>query len=344
MRGRLSVVGTGYRMAGQVTVEALALIEGAEKLLFLATDPITRAWLESLHPGAESLCEAWREGRPRMEICREMVERILAPVRGGLEVCAAFYGHPGVCALPAHEAVRQARAEGYEARLFPGVSSADCLFADLGLDPAERGCQMYEASDFLYRRRRFDPAAPLILWQISAIGMTRWLSAPPVAAGLRLLAEVLAESYPADHEVVLYEAPLLPLCAPKVTRVRLARLPAAEAGGGTVLYVPPREEMEYDWAVVERARKLDRAGARAAGRASSPRRARRRRVPAAVLRFLRALALDPRKAEDFRARPGRVPEAAELAAKDRALLRRGDGEAIRARFGQRQTGATDVGA
>src|SRR6185295_6355942 len=331
-------------MAGQVTAEALAHIERAEKLLYLVTDPVSRAWLESLNPAAESLFDAWREGWPRKEICREMVERILDPVRRGLEVCAAFYGHPGVCAFPAHEAVRQARGEGYAARMLPGVSSADCLFADLGIDPAERGCQMYEASDFLYRQRRFDPAAPLILWQVSAIGLTRLLAAPPAAAGLRLLAEVLAESYPADHEVVLYEASLLPACAPKVERVALAELPAAEAGGSTVLYVPPRDEMDHDWAMVERARRLDRASAHAPKRRTSQRQAPGRPVPAAVVRFLGALALDARKAEDFRADPGRVPEAAELAAEDRELLRGGDGDAILARFGRRPADGTDTGA
>jgi uncharacterized protein YabN with tetrapyrrole methylase and pyrophosphatase domain len=331
-------------MAGQVTAEALALIERSEKLLYLVTDPLTRAWLESLNPAAESLFDSWREGRPRMEACREMVEKILDPVRRGFEVCAAFYGHPGVCAFPAHEAVRQARGEGYEARMLPGISSADCLFADLGIDPAERGCQMYEASVFLYRQRRFDPAAALILWQVSAIGLARSLAAPPVAAGLRLLAEVLAESYPADHEILLYEASLLPICAPKVARVALAELPKAKVGSGTVLYVPPREEVEYDWATVERARRLDRRSARAVRRPASPRRAPGRRVQAAVVRFLHALALDPRKTEDFRAHPERVPEAAALAKEDRALLDRGDIDAILARFGHRQAGATDAGA
>ena len=342
-RGRLAVVGTGYMMAGQVTFEALALIERAEKLLFLVTDPVSRAWLESLNPTAESLFDVCREGRPRMEICREMVKRILEPVRAGLEVCAAFYGHPGVCTWPAHEAVRQARSEGYAARMLPGVSSADCLFADLGIDPAEHGCQMYEASDFLYRRRRFDPATPLILWQVSAIGLTRSLAAPPAAAGLRLLAEALAESYPPEHKAVLYEASLLPTGAPKVARVALGMLPQAAVGGSTVLYLPPREEMEYDWDAVERARQLDRKSA-PAGRADLPAEAPGTPVPPAVVQLLRVLALDPRKMEDFRVDSSRVPEAAELPEDDRALLRSGDIDAIRARFGQRQAGATDVGA
>ena len=40
--------------------------------------------------------------------------------------------HPGVYVAPSHETVLRARAEGYPARMLPGISSEDCLFADLG--------------------------------------------------------------------------------------------------------------------------------------------------------------------------------------------------------------------
>ena len=42
-----------------------------------------------------------------------MVERILAPVRAGKQVVAAFYGHPGVFVQPSHEAIRRAIADHF---------------------------------------------------------------------------------------------------------------------------------------------------------------------------------------------------------------------------------------
>src|SRR5437773_2103233 len=75
-------------------------------------------------------------GKPRRETYAEMVEELLAPVRAGHNVCAAFYGHPGVFVNPGHEAIRRARAEGFPARMLPAVSALDCLVADLGIDPA----------------------------------------------------------------------------------------------------------------------------------------------------------------------------------------------------------------
>lgn len=250
-QGRLNVVGTGYLVAGQTTPQALACMRRAEKLFYLVADPVTCAWIEELNPSAESLADAYGADKERLDSYREMVERILAPVRGGREVCVALYGHPGVFAFPSHESIRRARAEGFEARMFPGVSAADCLFADLGIDPGD-GCQMYEATDFLQRRRRFDPASLLLLWQVGAIGIRTCPAVPCATEGLRLLVEVLARDYPLDHEVIVYEAAQLPVCQSKVLRVALADLPAAEVSGFSTLLVPPWGTAETDWETVER--------------------------------------------------------------------------------------------
>lgn len=240
-------------LAGQVTPEALACIRQAEKLFYLVPNLTTCRWLESLNPSAESLFDTYGEGEERMLAYNRMVERILAPVREGLRVCAAFYGHPGVLVFPGHAAVRQARSEGYPARMLPGVSAVDCLFADLGIDPGTNGCQMYEASGFLYRRRRFDPTCPLILWQVGCIGVSTFHNSPLWGPeGLRILQEVLLKDYPIDHQVVVYEASPFPVCPPKILRVALSDLAAADITGNSTLFVPPRGEIEHDWEVIAR--------------------------------------------------------------------------------------------
>jgi uncharacterized protein YabN with tetrapyrrole methylase and pyrophosphatase domain len=247
-RGRLTIVGTGYMVAGQVTQQALTCIERAEKLFHLTADPVTEAWLQGLNPSSESLHDAYGVGRDRMDSYREMVERMLAPVHRGLDVCAAFYGHPGVFAFAGHEAIRRARRDGYEASMLPGISAADCLFADLGVDPAE-GCQMYEATSFLYRKRRFDPTVPLILWQIGHIAFSSVLATRSAwnQEGLRVLSQVLERDYPPDHEVIVYEAARLPVCRPKILPLPLRELAAADVTSISTLYVPPREPLEPDY-------------------------------------------------------------------------------------------------
>lgn len=254
--GSLVVVGTGYSVGGQMTAEARAHIERAERFFHLVGDPVTRRWIESLHPRAESLTDSYAAGKDRTATYREIVDRILAPVRRGAAVCAAFYGHPGVGALPGHAAVRQALAEGYAARMLPGVSAEDCLFADLGLDPLADGCQSFEATHFLVRRRRPDPTVPLILWQIGVIGVTDYRQEALWSRdGLAVLTEVLSGWYPPDHECVVYEAAMLPVCDPKILRVPLAELPAAAVTTASTLYVPPAGEVPFDPEMAARLRR-----------------------------------------------------------------------------------------
>lgn len=159
-------------------------------------------------------------------------------MRRGVAVCAAFYGHPGVFVWPSHEAIARARQEGYPARMLPAISAEDCLFADLGLDPARFGCQSFEATDFVVSGRLFDPTALLVLWQVGGIGKTDSdFSAPEQA--LPGLVERLARHYPADHELILYCAASLPVCEPVITRVPMESLPATAFDPMATLVVPP---------------------------------------------------------------------------------------------------------
>lgn len=249
--GELVVVGTGITLVAHTTLEALDRMKRADILFYLVNEPATATWLRRLNRSATTLGDAYAEGKRRDKTYREIAERILTAVRGGASVCAAFYGHPGVFANPAHDAIRRARREGFSAQLLPGISTEDCLFADLGLDPGVSGCQSFEATDFLAHRRRFDPTSALILWQAGAIGE------PSVAPGmkarperLRRLAAALRVHYGARHPVVLYEAPQFPISKPSIRRVALSRLPATTVLPTTTLYVPPKPPRRVDAAIM----------------------------------------------------------------------------------------------
>lgn len=165
------------------------------------------------------------------------MEEILLHVRAGEDVCVAFYGHPGVFVLPSHAAISRAREEGLPARMLPAVSAEDCLFADLGLDPAG-GCQSYEATDFVLRPRAVDPSALLLLWQVGAVGV-RDARAPDRNPALRLVAEELGRHYPADHEAVLYVAAPFEIVAHRGDPVRIGDLGEADVDPMATLVVPP---------------------------------------------------------------------------------------------------------
>jgi uncharacterized protein YabN with tetrapyrrole methylase and pyrophosphatase domain len=235
--GSLVVVGTGIG-AAQLTTEARAEIAAADEVLFLVGDAVSEQVVRELAQRASSLAGCYENGRPRRDAYERMVQTILAPARAGKHVCAAFYGHPGMLVFPAREAVRRARGEGLAARMLPGVSALDCLFADLGVDPAEHGFQTYEADDFLRRRPVVEPRAALVLWQVGVVG-EKLHSSDGAPVELRELIDALLETYAREHEVVVYEASPFPGVAAQVVRVGLGALTASALSKRSTVYVPP---------------------------------------------------------------------------------------------------------
>src|SRR5215204_3867383 len=249
--GSVTIVGTGVAVATQLTPEARAAIDRADDFLHVAADPLAATWLDGLHENARSLTPLYEAGGPRAGIYSRMADEIVAPARAGRRVCAAFYGHPGVFATPAHTAVRRARAAGVAARMLPAISAQDCLVADLGVDPAEHGWLSYDATDFLLHRRPIDAACALALWQIGVVGETGAV-ADPKYRHLDLVADRLAEVYGKEHEVVVYEASAYPVAQPIIERVRIDDLPSAPITGLATLYVPPSSPPLLDQATAAR--------------------------------------------------------------------------------------------
>jgi uncharacterized protein YabN with tetrapyrrole methylase and pyrophosphatase domain len=253
-RGSLTALGIGIRAPSQATLEASAQIERAEKVFSIVADPLAESWIRKLNPNTESFGSLYAVGKPRMQTYREMVERITGAVREDLRTCAVSYGHPGIFAYPLHESIRILREEGYEARMLPGVSAEDCLFADLGIDPAVTGCRSYEATEFLVHRRAHDTTTGLMLWQVGSIAEPSYRDSDEVwnREGLSILMERLLEAYKPDHEVVVYEAARLPISQSTVTRLPLRNLPSAAVSLLATLYVPAMEKPNVDTAMAQR--------------------------------------------------------------------------------------------
>jgi uncharacterized protein YabN with tetrapyrrole methylase and pyrophosphatase domain len=217
----------------------------------LFVDPAPVPWITRLNPTAESLTRFYGSGKPRSQTYAEIVDEILRWVRRDLRVCAVFYGHPGVFVTPSHEAVARAHSEGFAAKMLPGISAEDCLFADLGVDPGDAGCQSFEATTFLLYHQEYDTSVPLILWQIGTIGERNGVAAPS-AMGLEILLERLAERYGPDHEVVLYEASPYSICEPTIERIPVTNVDRARVSGMATLYVPPRGQPTPDLQMFDR--------------------------------------------------------------------------------------------
>ena len=246
----LTVVGTGIQL-GQISVEAKQYIVSSDKVFYVVADLVTADWIKEVNSSSESLSNLYDESRPRLETYKLMVEAVINEVKKGKSVCAVFYGHPGVFAMPSHESVRRARALGVDTRMIPAISAEDCVFADIGIDPGSHGCLSYEATDFIVRGRIFDTFSHLIIWQIGVIGE---LGYRPGANGEKIgvLIDRLLERFDEAHEVIVYEAASISVLNPRMERVRIGDLGRVSVSSISTLYVPPVQRAPIDVALAGR--------------------------------------------------------------------------------------------
>jgi hypothetical protein len=209
---------------------------------------VASKWLESLNDNVVALSRFYQQKKSKQQNCDEMVETIAAAVRAGKRVCAVFYGHPGIFVEPSHQLIQLLRIEGYCASMDPGVCTADCIFADLGLDPGKTGCMTLAAEQFMFYQHRLDPAFLVILWQLGGITVCAANSVKfnNITLGLQVLTEQLLAVYPHDHEVIIYEAATMAIMPARIEKVPLGSLPKCKPGMLSTLIIPSYQPLEYD--------------------------------------------------------------------------------------------------
>lgn len=259
-QGKLICVGTGMRMAGQITPLAKSYIEAADVVVSAVPNLFTRDWIKGLAKDFICVLDYYSDcdvdGKDRRHTYRRMADTILAEVRAGKTVCAAFYGHPGIFACISHMAIKDARAEGYSAEMLPGISAEDCLVADLGIDPGRTGIQSMETTQFMIFERNIDPTALFVLWQPSLAGELSLKVFETTAARVQVLVDKLARSYPLDHQVILYEAATTPIEKTRIEKLALRDLPKAHMVSSTTLVIPAAFPLKRDQSIIDQLNEL----------------------------------------------------------------------------------------
>lgn len=250
-QGRLVVVGTGISVSGQMTLVTVNHIKQADIVYAVVANKPSLEFVKSLNPNTHSLTDLYEENKPRERIYNEMMQQIVHKVEAGLNVCAAFYGHPGVFVNPSHNAIDYLRKRGFSVLMEAGISAEACLIADLSLDPATYGCQSYEATQFLLRQYPINPYMTQIIWQAFSVGEFTSSIHFNNQKAFTLLIDKLLNYYPSCHTVIIYEARTSPFFEPRIDYCTLETISKEKLSPVSTLVVPSIGLPDYDPIVLE---------------------------------------------------------------------------------------------
>ncbi len=105
-----------------------------------------------------------------------------------------------------------------------------------------------EATQFLVYERQIDPGALLLLWQVGLVGDLSCKKFDTNSQRLQVLVDKLGRWYQLDHEVILYEAAVVPVQLFRADHILLKDLPDAKTTQITTLVIPPQDDLQLDTA------------------------------------------------------------------------------------------------
>ena len=243
---KVILAGTGIKSLSHITKETEIAVQKASKVLYLVNEPIIEDWIIKEARNSESMYDLYIENDSRNKNYALIIEKILEEHKRYKNLCVLIYGHPTVFAFPGLEAIKRIEAKGSFAKVMPGISSEDCLFADLRINPGSRGCISLEATEFLLYDRAIDPSYHVIFWQIGQIGNTGLPEAGLNRRVLSCFCERVQSIYAGDVDVILYEASLYPNIPAKISKQKISELASMEINTISSLYLPPTREMKED--------------------------------------------------------------------------------------------------
>ena len=239
----LYIVGLGIRGASQVTKETEGVLRRCRRVFSAAVFPQMNRYLRTICPDVIDLNFLRRQGEIRLKVYERMVEMVLEGAGESPPVALATYGHPLVYMAPSRWLLHRAPQCGLTVKMLAAVSSIDCLFVDLQLDPGPGGLQMYGANALLLRKRPLQPDVPCLILQPGSVetGLDS-MNVGSRPKRFRRLKEYLLGFYPPTHEVIVATAPSALKGLPVQKGVTLGKLESAHTHlyQDATLYIPPR--------------------------------------------------------------------------------------------------------
>ncbi|HZC36979.1 MAG TPA: SAM-dependent methyltransferase [Chthoniobacterales bacterium] len=237
----IAIVGLGIVGVHQITREVEETIRRCRQTFVVDSGFGVVRYLESLCGEVTSLVPLYETGKSRLSTYRRMAAEVVNAAIACPPVAFASYGHPLVYCFPTALIRRAAKILNLRVEVLPGVSALDTLLVDLGIDFADNGLQVYEATDLLLRRRPVQSDVPCVLWQANVFADLTYQTHRRAADQFKPLQDYLLQFYPPDHPIKLVISKTFPLLRSIVETYRIGTLAVDLENGpqaGT-LYIPP---------------------------------------------------------------------------------------------------------
>ncbi len=243
----LYIVGSGIKFLSHLTLEAKALINEADCVLYLLNETAMKHWVVENSKKAISLDDIYFSSEKRTESYRKIASKVIDISLQHRNTCFVIYGHPLVLCEPVVKIIRSDSRQSNKLRVnvLPGISSLDCLFSDLEVDPGEFGIQAFEATNFVTHDYDFSIHSNLVLWQIGVSGITSIVSTENEQLeakrlkSIALITKKLLKKYDWNHEVYLYVAAQYPQISCEIQKIKLCDLPNVSINRLATAYIPP---------------------------------------------------------------------------------------------------------
>jgi len=251
------IIGTGMVGYRQLTDECRELMKRAERIYLLHPLPEVKRHIANKYQEPVDLTEQYEQGQERARAYKSMAETVLdSASEADGPVVMAVYGHPTVGVTPTGIVRRRGDKCGISVSVFPGISSLDCLYTELGVNPLDRGLQVFEATDLLVYQIDLDTAMPAFVMQVGLVGTHLYDNRESAPERFVPLREYLQTHYPDDHVVYFVRTATIPLADTERIPVRVDEFEsvADRVDKTHTLYIPPAQERSPDERLASKAR------------------------------------------------------------------------------------------
>lgn len=237
------ILGSGMVGYRQMTPETQAALEKSEVVYLVHGQEVVKEYIErELTENVVSLVKEYEPEEQRTRTYERMAETVLSGAEeADGPVSFLLYGHPMIFVSPAKKILTEAPERGLDVEILPAISSMDCLYTDLELDPAANGIQMFEATDLLLRKFELNPDVPAMLWQIGSLETMLYSTASSKPERFTRLREYLEQFYPETHTISLVRTATYPITESERLDFELRNFEQMhdKVNATQTLYIPP---------------------------------------------------------------------------------------------------------